>query len=1112
MTEGRGHHWWALLSAGALLARRRLRADWRLQVAVAFGMLLAAALLSSGIIYSAVLQQAALRHTLLTSAPADVHIRYETYAPPEPRLLQANDDVIRREALSRLDEFLTGYTLYVQTTTFFFQDRPGPTAGANTRPRGPLQSFTGLEAHVRAVEGRLPAASAGALEVVLEPDAAQALGVRVGDTLTLVSAVLTEDGRQLAVRVVGLVEALDPSDEYWFGSRDKLTNQNSGWVWAPMFAEQDALLAAVHSQYPATNVTFQWYLYINKTGVRATQAQKLAVAVEEARGQVRIGIENSTSATDLPAILGSYKNRLVLGRLPLYLVEFLVIGTLMYYLALVASLLAKEREQETSLIKSRGATNSQVAFLAMVEGLFMAVPAVAAGPVLALVLVLVTDRVAAAQLGNSGLFEAAFSWRSYLLGTAGAVLAVGVLTAAALLNARRTIVEVRQGQARPAGPLFFQRRYLDVFALVIVALLWWQTRQQGGFLVQRLGADDLGFNYALLLSPMLALVGAGLVLLRIFPIAAKLLARIVEPVAPLWLSQAVRRLERDPGPPSLVVFLLLLATGLGVMGAAFSASLQRGQTDQVMYQVGADVRVKHTGGAWAMNGTGPASAVAKVTGVAAATDVVRGSGWATTTGFGSDVTLLAVDPATFRQAAWLRADLGLEELARLEASAPSTAPLGIPLPTDARRLTVWASLARPLRGLELAARLRDARGNVFDVNFGPVEQRAWQQFTAEVRPPAPRPPTTGLPPIAYEAPFSLLALTVNLRQGRWVPNAVFFDDLQVVTSSASEPVHALQDASNLRVLRDYGSGSPIVLDTADTNARPGRQALSMAWGTGGSGLRGIQFQESVDAVPVLAHRDFLTRNNMSVGDTATIWAFGAYTPMTVVGTLDYFPTIYPDKESFLVMNLRDLGPFVLFHRATPSFPSGETLVRLAPASGVTSTAVADAIRGAGFWVSDMQSAQTTLTARVLDPLVAAGWTGLLALAFLTVVLASVSGLLLYGYIDARRHQTEFALLRTIGFARTDLTGIVWFNLVVISLVGVLLGSLMGGQLGRWLLPLLEVAEGGRRVTPPMVLETNWTILGLTYGFLALAALCTIVALAWLLSRLDLQRVLRMGEV
>ncbi|MBM3947015.1 MAG: FtsX-like permease family protein, partial [SAR202 cluster bacterium] len=601
--------------------------------------------------------------------------------------------------------------------------------------------------------------------------------------------------------------------------------------------------------------------------------------------------------------------------------------------------------------------------------------------------------------------------------------------------------------------------------------------------------------------------------LRLFPIAVTLLSRVLEPVAPIWLLQAVRRLQRNPTPAGLLVLLLLLATGLGVVGAAFSASLERSQVDQVFYQVGADFRVVHTGGAWAATGQGPAQALSTVTGVAGTTEVLRGNGWATTTGFGNDVIIMAVEPQEFADVAWYRPDFSRAALgsALTGQYAPSSLQ-GLAIPPDAERLSIWVTQRRPVPRYELMARLRDAKGRTFDVSFGIVEARGWQQVAAPIKTPEPAGARSGLPPIQYERPFAVAALTVASRRGAWQPDALFLDDLTaVLASGASVSLSDFQQHGNWRVLQDYGSTNPIALEPNETIARSGRQSLSLSWGAGGAGIRGLQYGAGLEPVPALASPAFLERNKLRVGDSVTVWAFGAYTPLQVQGVADYFPTVYPDKDAFVIVDVHQVTAFSTLHAATPQRPNGETWVRAATPNIVDPVALRDAARSQGFWVFSVEDAQRSLGSQVADPLVTAGWSGLLALAFLTVVLATVSGLLLYSYIDAREHQTEFALMRTLGFSRNELGGVVWFNLVVVAGVGVALGSLLGFQLGRWLLPLLEVAEGGRRITPPMVMETNWAILWVTYGVLGVAAVTTVVILTWLLGRLELQRVLRMGE-
>ena len=141
----------------------------------------------------------------------------------------------------------------------------------------------------------------------------------------------------------------------------------------------------------------------------------------------------------------------------------------------------------------------------------------------------------------------------------------------------------------------------------------------------------------------------------------------------------------------------------------------------------------------------------------------------------------------------------------------------------------------------------------------------------------------------------------------------------------------------------------------------------------------------------------------------------------------------------------------------------------------------------------------------------ASWGGLLALMFLALTVASASGVALFSYVDTGERRTEFALLRTMGSSTRQLNGMVWFNLLVIVVCGVGLGTWAGQQIGATLLPVLEVAEGGMRVTPPMALQTNGLTLLTAYLALAAVAVGNGVWLAWFTARLEAQQVLRAGE-
>ena len=102
-------------------------------------------------------------------------------------------------------------------------------------------------------------------------------------------------------------------------------------------------------------------------------------------------------------------------------------------------------------------------------------------------------------------------------------------------------------------------------------------------------------DITLLFGPVLGLLALGLLVLRLFPIFVSLLARLAETVGPAWLVQGLRRVSRDPIVPGSLVVLLMLATALGVIGSAFSSTLDRSQRERAQYEAGADLRLSHTG-------------------------------------------------------------------------------------------------------------------------------------------------------------------------------------------------------------------------------------------------------------------------------------------------------------------------------------------------------------------------------------------------------------------------------------------------------------------------------------------------------------------------------------
>ncbi len=1121
----------SFLHLAYIIARRRIAAAWRLELVLFLGILLSVALLSGSVVFSDLLAEAALRRTLQEAAADEVNFWVRIYqnleepatASRRASVYQSGIDLVEEEVSSTFRPYLEDEARLLETATFFFTgaarfDRP-----QDSRPRGRIQYMTGLftEKRSQLVRGRWPAAPAGppgaALEAAIEVAGAELVDLEVGDELEILPASGSLEDKVSRVRIVGLFHRVEPGDDFWHGREHNFSNHNGQWATVPLFTTEAAILEQVAGAYPGIYSNVTWIFDLNRRGVRAGEVDDIQADIRAMRHRVYANLENSSVSIKLERLLNRYSEQLLLSRIPLFLMVFLVVGILAYYLALVSALTVRSRSAEIALLKSRGATTLQIGLMVLVEGLLLAIPAVVAGTLLAPPVAGTLGSLFFDIAGNRALIS--LSAQALILGAGGALLSVVVLTLSTLAAARQGIVEFRQAGARPSRSPLLHRYYLDFLLLALIGLLWWQIQSRDTFLLRPVGTGELAIDFTLLLGPALGLLALGLLTLRFFPLAVGLLGRLAEPVGPVWLVQGLRRVGRDPIAPGSLVVLLMLATALGVIGSAFGSTLQRSQTDRARYQVGADLRVQHSGDRLPVDSFGLDTLPATSGGALTVAEVSRVSGNLLTQGFSSArLSVLAVDTDNFAQVGWFRPDFAAgQSLAQLIApirpgagddTEETDGTAGIELPPEATGLAVWVNPGQPGARLILQARLRDANGYYFDVLLGEPEERGWQQLSGEL---APVPHRRGAESPELTPPFTLINLHLSSRFGLNEPGVLFLDELTVITPGGAAALAGSRALPGWQPVEDYTRPGLYALETSAAVARAeGKPSAAFSWAPGGVGLRGIRPGEAAGFLPALVSPGVLEVAEAAPGDVLTLSVATFAIPIQVAGVADYFPTLDPRERPFVVLDLETFNLYANRHgRRTGAGPNEVWAATEAP--GRAEALLSGALTERGLQVRESRQAEAEIRRRVEQPLTNANWGGLLALMFLALTLASASGVILFSYIDTGERRTEFALLRTLGSSAGQLNGMVWFNLLLMVVCGVGLGTWAGQQIGAALLPVLEVAEGGVRVTPPMTLQTDWLTLAVAYLALVAVAVGNVVWLAWFTARLDVQQVLRAGE-
>ncbi|WP_228916631.1 ABC transporter permease [Streptomyces sp. DH20] len=439
----------------------------------------------------------------------------------------------------------------------------------------------GVAEHSRLGEGRLPKApedagrGAAALEAAVTTETAAKLNIRVGSVVHLPRA----EGDPLAVRVTGLVVPREPDGAYWstlpgLSRPDLMVTQGPvpSQYWAgTLLVAPDAGPALL--SVPAAPARY-WMLAPDLSALHGRDLEKQASAVASLEGGPLL--ERMTSAvspylevsTDLDGVLvGHQELWSAIG--PLVAVAAFGTGTVAaVVLCMAGGLAAERRRAELTLLRARGASLRGLAGRLLAETAVVAVPAAALG--------LLAARLA---VGAGRPAESAAA--------AGAVVLTAVLALPLRAVAVHRAVGVHTGredvvQARPS-----KRRLVAEVTLLAVAVGAVLTLRTRGTSAE----GDPSGDELVSLAPVLMAVIAALVLVRLYPLPLRGLARPARRmrgvVGPLSLARAGR------AGGSTVLPLLALLTALTT--AAFGGSVLTGVTEArehaSVFAVGADARV-----------------------------------------------------------------------------------------------------------------------------------------------------------------------------------------------------------------------------------------------------------------------------------------------------------------------------------------------------------------------------------------------------------------------------------------------------------------------------------------------------------------------------------------
>ncbi|MGE3961480.1 MAG: FtsX-like permease family protein [Dehalococcoidia bacterium] len=1111
------------------LAVRRMRRNWKLLSSVATGTLVAAAILSATAIYSDAIRDLGLKHAIEQRDLRELDLRItQSNAPLNPAAYEAT----RERQSSAVEELGRGALQPAARqgmSATFYPTAPGvsPDLGDSGRDRANVLFRTDLDQHIEVIEGVFPpevlAAPDGPLEVLVGAATAEALGVAVGDEFDL-HPFWAPGIAPTRVRVVGVGRERDPEARYWGLVDERLDQRERSWETYRLWVAEATFLGGFRALVPTAAADYVSFYEVDPEALDARNALAVANGIDALTPRIATTDGRSSAETALPGLLTSYDEKLFFTRIPL-LVLLLQIGAIVaYYLVMVSTMLVERQAAEIATMRSRGATTVQLLGIYGVEGTILAALAALVGPPIAAgVISLLGPTPAFDALSGGELLPVYIGRTAFLLAGVGALIAFVSLMVPAWRATRDSVVEFKRGAARPGRTPLFMRYYLDVAFVLVVAAVFWRLSQQEELFTETLFGETQ-VDPILLATPAVFMITVGVLFLRLFPLVLRLIAWGVGWTRSVAILVGMRSLVRQPSHYTRLILLLMFATGVGMFGATFSSTLGASYGDRAAYEAGADVRASFT-----LSEVGGGDEAARALLATIPADAVSLAARVDGTGF-RDVSLrqtfpiLAVDSATFADVAFVRDDFAPQSLEAMNARLAEdqvVTPAGPVLPADTEQIGMWIRFPDTRGRIDVVVALRDATGRAFERTLASVAPTAeyaqeWRFYATAIRGGSSVNPPQG--------PFELVAVlfdpTGRIAAQRGV---VQVGPLQVSTTPAptTTGLAALQvlDAPwpDGEVIASFDDPAFTVIQGtrvggSDDTARPVDDAppgfdrsLRYEWldSTFAPGARGMGLALEPRTAGIYLARETATQLELEEGDSFTLSVLGRFMSVQVAGIFDYFPT-WEGGSGFAVMDASRL-----FAQVNVAAPDRALVYQEAWFETGTPEETAQALADAG--LADVVTRQAIEEAQQQDPLIAAGWSGILAIAFASVLLLSAIGFVVYSYLTAQQRGLEFAILRTLGFSKAQIFSVVMFEHLFVIVAGMGLGTVVGLRIGAIMMGFLATDERGAEVVPPFILGVSWPQVFIVWAILGSVFVGTIAAVVGMYFRLAVHRVLRIGD-
>lgn len=574
-----------------MILRKMVNNKW-LELSLLFGLIISVALASSMPIYTnAILQRLLIQELRQLQNDSNQYPGiYWLTAIMNPQ------DQHKSAKIAETDEFMSkvGHRFGIPLQ-YYVKERSTQRYGltpaepdkvdANVQRSADISAIEGMEEHIRLVDGRLPAKEpvGGVYEALVVEQALTELHMVLNTVFALQDETMAEP---VYVKPVGVFDLKDYSDIYWYNTPSSY--KNSFLIDFALFEKEILSGGKLNLQ------SGYWYLALDYSKMSLASAGDFFSADRLIAAHMDERYETYNKNAPALRTLGNYYVKEANLRLMLWSLNVPVMLMLAFYLYMVANLITDRQKTEIAVLRSRGASRSQIIFSYVMEGLVLGAIAFLAGPYFGVWL----TKILGASSGflefvRRAKIEAELNRDAFLYALIAIASSLVMTLIPVILATRVSIVGHKQQSARLKKSSFWHKYMVDVM-LVGVALYGLRNykMRMKDLLSLGLKSGDLRLDPLLFLIPALFVLGMGLLVLRLYPWFMRLVYWAGRRWWPPSLYSALIQVSRSTVQYQFIMMFLIITIATGLFSASATRTINRNTSDKIRYAVGADITMQ----------------------------------------------------------------------------------------------------------------------------------------------------------------------------------------------------------------------------------------------------------------------------------------------------------------------------------------------------------------------------------------------------------------------------------------------------------------------------------------------------------------------------------------